>query len=105
MVKTGGENVAAIEVERCLIEHPAVFEAGVFGLPHERWGEELVAAVALSSGHSVTPEDLRNFVRERLSGFKVPKRVYFVQTLPKSSSGKIQKYVLRKRFATSMGAA
>lgn len=100
MIKTGGENVAALEVENCLAEHPCVNQASVFGLPHEYWGEELVAAVVLVPGKQVDPETLRGWCRERLSGFKVPKRLFVIDSLPASSSGKVQKFLLRKRFGS-----
>lgn len=96
MVKTGGENVAALEVETCLIQHPGVSEAAVFGVPHDYWGEELRAAVVAAPGASVDPEELRAFCRERLTGFKVPKKITVERELPKSSSGKIQKFKLKE---------
>ncbi|MCG5238323.1 class I adenylate-forming enzyme family protein [Azospirillum doebereinerae] len=94
MVKTGGENVAALEVENCLVQHPAVSEAAVFGVPHERWGEELRAAVVAAPGKTPDPEELRAFCRARLAGFKVPKAIAVVAGLPRSSSGKVQKFKL-----------
>lgn len=98
MVKTGGENVAALEVENCLAAHGDVREAAVFGVPHEKWGEELVAAVVTIEGRHPDPETLREHCRQRLSGFKVPKRVFLVKSLPHSSSGKIQKFKLKQEF-------
>ncbi|MEO3427497.1 AMP-binding protein [Pelagibius sp. CAU 1746] len=98
MVKTGGENVAALEVENCLAEHPEVTESAVFGLPHEYWGEELVAAVVPKPGTEPDPGALREHCRSRLSAFKVPKRIFIVENLPHSASGKIQKFRLRERF-------
>ena len=99
MVKTGGENVAALEVENCLAGHPTIREAAVFGLPHEYWGEELVAAVVPACTDTPpNPEELRSFCRQTLSGFKVPKRVFVVDCLPQSSSGKVQKFRLKEQF-------
>lgn len=98
MIKTGGENVAALEVENCLASHTDVREAAAFGLPHEYWGEELVAAVVPATGRQPDVEALRNYCREKLSGFKVPKRIFIVDSLPQSSSGKVQKFLLRERF-------
>lgn len=101
MIKTGGENVAALEVENCLARHPSVQNAAAFGLPHEFWGEELVCAVVPIPGQSVDEEAIRMFCRTHLSGFKVPKRVFVVDTLPTSSSGKVQKFELRRRFGAA----
>lgn len=100
MVKTGGENVAAIEVENCLAGHPDIREAAVFGLPHEYWGEELVAAVVAVDGRQPDVEELRERCRSLLSGFKVPKRIFVVDALPQSSSGKVQKFVLKQRYVS-----
>lgn len=98
MVKTGGENVAALEVENCLVSHPAIRDAAVFGIPHEYWGEELVAAVVPIPDATPDPEELRSYCRKTLSGFKVPKRIFLVDELPQSSSGKVQKFLLKERF-------
>jgi long-chain acyl-CoA synthetase len=91
MIKTGGENVASIEVERCLLSHPGVSEAAVLGLPDERWGESVTAFVVGTAGE----EDLIAWCRERLAPFKVPKRVIAVEEFPRTGTGKIQKHVLR----------
>jgi fatty-acyl-CoA synthase len=98
MIKTGGENVAALEVETTLIQHPEVVDAAAFGLPHERWGEELVAAVVRRPESQVAPEALVGWARERLTGFKTPKRIFLVESLPRSSSGKVQKFRLQERL-------
>ncbi len=100
MIKTGGENVAALEVENCLAGHPDVREAAAFGLPHEYWGEELVAAVVPAYGKSPDVEDLRAHCRNALSAFKVPKRIFIVDSLPQSSSGKVQKFRLKEEFSS-----
>lgn len=99
MIKTGGENVAAQEVETCLVGHPDVREAAAIGIPHERWGEELVAVVVPVEGRKPDTESLRDYCRERISGFKVPKRIFLVDTLPQSSSGKVQKFKLREEYS------
>ncbi|HEY8488178.1 MAG TPA: AMP-binding protein, partial [Thermaerobacter sp.] len=96
MVKTGGENVASIEVERALLAHPAVAECAVVGLPHERWGEAVTAFVLLKPGARAAEAELIAHCRERLAGFKVPKRVVFVDGFPRTGTGKIQKHVLRQ---------
>ena len=96
VIISGGENISSIELEGVLLAHPAVMEAAVVGMPHEKWGETPVAHVVLRAGASTTAEVLREHCRERLAHFKVPSAVHFVQELPKTATGKIQKYVLRK---------
>lgn len=95
MIKSGGENVASIEVERCLMEHPGVAEAAVIGLPHEYWGEAVTAAVILTPGQQVSEQDLLVHCRERLASFKVPKAIRLVEQFPRTATGKIQKHLLR----------
>lgn len=98
MIKTGGENVASREVEEVIYSHLAVAEVAVFGLPHEKWIECVTAAVVCRSGHSACEEDLLAFCRERLAGYKAPKRIIILEALPKNASGKILKRELRERF-------
>jgi acyl-CoA synthetase (AMP-forming)/AMP-acid ligase II len=95
VIISGGENISSIEVEGVLLRHPAVLEVAVVGLPHEKWGEAPHAFVVLRPGATLSEEELRGFARERLAGFKVPKGATFVPELPKTATGKIQKYVLR----------
>ncbi len=95
VIKTGGENVASIEVERCLMEHPAVAEAAVVGAPHPRWGEAITAMVVCKAGAHVDEATLIAHCRERLSGFKVPKAIVFAEAFPRTGTGKIQKHVIR----------
>ena len=96
VIISGGENVSSIEVEGVLLRHPAVLEAAVVGLPHEKWGEAPHAFVVLRVGAAATEEELTRFVRGHLAGFKTPKGMTFVQELPKTATGKVRKYVLRK---------
>src|SRR5699024_7451577 len=79
VIKTGGENVASIEVERCLMEHPDVAEAAVIGLPHPHWGEAITASVIPKPGTQLDEAALMEHCRERLAGFKVPKSIVFEQ--------------------------
>jgi fatty-acyl-CoA synthase len=95
VIISGGENISSIEVEGVLLRHPSVQEVAVVGLPHEKWGEAPHAFVVLKPGATLTEEELRGFARERLAGFKVPKGTTIVTELPKTATGKIQKYVLR----------
>ena len=82
-----------------LLRHPAVQEAAIVGLPHEKWGEAPFAYVVLKPGVSATEQELIKLCRDRLAHFKAPHSVTFVQELPKTATGKIQKYVLRKGAA------
>ncbi len=97
IIISGGENISTIEVEDTLYKHPAVLEAAVVARPDEKWGETPCAFVALKPGHGATREsDISTWCREHLAGFKVPKTVVFGE-LPKTSTGKIQKFLLRDR--------
>ena len=99
IVKSGGENVSSVEVERALMEHPAVLEAAIVGVPHERWGEAVTAAVLLRDGHAADEAALIAHCRARLGGFKVPKAVRFYDALPRTGTGKLQKHKLRAELA------
>jgi long-chain acyl-CoA synthetase len=102
LVLRAGENVSCAEVEAAVYEHPAVYEAAVFGLPHERLGEEVAVAVLPKEGHPLDPADLQAFVGERLAPFKVPSRVIVVdEQLPRNAAGKILKRQLRDEVAAS----
>jgi fatty-acyl-CoA synthase len=98
IIITGGENVASVEIEKALAEHPAVLESAVVGCPDERWGEIPVAFVVLRQDMSATKEELIEFVCGRIARFKAPREILF-EELPKTSTGKIQKYILRRRFS------
>ncbi len=100
MIITGGENVYSREVEEVLYAHPAVSEAAVIGLPDPQWGENVTAVVVLRPGMTATEADIINASRERLAAFKKPKRVIFVDELPKTVSGKILKRELRDKFTS-----
>jgi fatty-acyl-CoA synthase len=95
VIISGGENISSIEVEGALLRHPAVQEVAVVGLPDERWGEAPHAFVVLKPGATATAEELNEFARSRLAHFKVPRGYTFVEELPKTATGKIQKFVLR----------
>jgi fatty-acyl-CoA synthase len=99
VIISGGENISSIEVEGVLLRHPAVQEAAIVGLPHEKWGEAPFAFVVLKSGATATERELIDYTRERLAHFKAPHGVTFVNELPKTATGKIQKFVLRKGAA------
>jgi fatty-acyl-CoA synthase len=95
IIISGGENISSVEVEGVLLRHPAVQEAAIVGLPDTKWGEAPHAFVVLKAGATATGEELRTFARDRLAHFKAPHTVTFVAELPKTATGKIQKFVLR----------
>ena len=101
MVITGGENVYPAEVEAVLYQMPEVAEAGVVGLPDEKWGERVVAAVVRRPGAALTSEQVVAFTAGRLAGFKRPRQVEFVDALPRNAQGKILKRVLRDQLRPS----
>ncbi len=96
VIISGGENISSIEVEGTLLRHPAVQEAAIVGLPDEKWGETPHAFVVLKDGQSATEAEIIEFTRDRLAHFKAPRGVTFVPQLPKTATGKIQKFVLRQ---------
>jgi fatty-acyl-CoA synthase len=98
MIKSGGENVYAAEIEQLLYTHPAVMECGVLGVPSLEWDEEVRAVVSVREGTSATQEELQAFLRQSLAGYKVPKQILFVPSdqMPVNPSGKIVKARLRE---------
>ena len=95
MIVTGGVNVYTKEVETVLYQHPAVREAAVYGVTDDTWGERVTAAISLREGATASAPELIEFCREHLAGFKLPKRIVFLDELPKNPSGKILKRELR----------
>lgn len=98
IVKSGGENVSSLRVETVVMQHPEVDRAAVVGMPHDRWGEMVTAAVVRVPGSAVTAEHLLEFCRGRLAGFESPKEIVFVDALPETVGGKIRKHVLRAQL-------
>ena len=99
VIISGGENISSIEVEGALLRHAAVLEVAVVGMPDEKWGEAPQAFVVLRPEARATAVELRDFARAHLAHFKVPSEFHFLSELPKTATGKIQKYVLRGRRA------
>jgi len=96
VIISGGENVSSIEVEDALMSNPAVKEVAVIGIPDEKWGE-LITALVVAEGE-VSAEDLIAHCRKHLAGYKCPKRIDFVDELPRTATGKLQKFKLRQPF-------
>jgi acyl-CoA synthetase (AMP-forming)/AMP-acid ligase II len=100
MILSGGENVYSTEVEAALYEHPAVLEAAAYGAPDEIWGERVCAAIVLRPGASASANELTEFCRTRLAGYKIPRAWRFLDALPRTGSGKIAKRLLRDPSAS-----
>ena len=102
-INRGGEKIAPREVDEVLLAHPAVADAAVFAVPHHLLGEDIVAAVVLKSGAGVSPRELRSWMLDRLSGYKVPRRIWQIEALPRTSTGKVQRGELARRWGEKQG--
>ncbi len=98
VIITGGENVSSIEVEDAIFSHPAVAEVAVIGVPDERWGETIKALIVVSEGQSVTQEEIIAWCKERLARYKAPTSVDILDDIPRTATGKIQKFKLREPY-------
>jgi acyl-CoA synthetase (AMP-forming)/AMP-acid ligase II len=98
MIISGGFNVYSAEVEQALMQHPAVQDGAVIGLPDDKWGEKVVAVLQLRPGREVSPQDLQAFVKERIGSVKTPKLIEIWPDLPRSSVGKVMKRDIRERM-------
>jgi fatty-acyl-CoA synthase len=103
MIKTGGENVASREVEEVLYRQPGVEEVAVIGLSDPKWIEIVAAVVVLKKGVTLTEKDIISYSKEHLAGFKCPKKVFLMDKLPKTPSGKILKRELKKELKEKSG--
>lgn len=103
VIISGGENISSIEVEAALYEHPAILEAAVVAIPDDKWGEVPHAVVVLRDGAILTDLELMDYCRGKLAHFKAPKSVSFIEELPKTASGKIQKVLIRKSYWEQKG--
>jgi fatty-acyl-CoA synthase len=98
VVKSGGENVSTVEVESLIFDHPKVADATIVGLPHPRWIEAVTAFVVPKPGESITEEEIIQFCKQNLAGYKVPKKVVVLDEIPKNPSGKVLKKDIRNQF-------
>ena len=98
VIISGGENISSPDIEGVLYEHPAVMECAVIGVPHERWGETPKALVVLRDGETVDEAALINFCRDNMAHFKCPTSIEFLEELPRTATGKLQKFKLREQF-------
>ena len=95
VIISGGENISSVEVEGVLLRHPSVMEAAVVGVPDDRWGEAPHGFIVLKPGAKAGVEELQAFVKEKLAPYKYPRWIEFVAELPKTATGKIQRFKLR----------
>jgi fatty-acyl-CoA synthase len=105
IVISGGENISTVEVEQALMSHPGVLEAAVVGVPDDKWGERPKAFVVLRAGTSATQQELIAHVRTKIAGYKAPREVDIIVELPKTSTGKIQKFILRDKERAGQASA
>jgi acyl-CoA synthetase (AMP-forming)/AMP-acid ligase II len=98
VIITGGENVSSIEVEDCVFSHPAVAEVAVIGVPDEKWGETVKALVVLVDGAKVDEAEVIGHCKARMAGFKAPTSVEFRDEIPRTATGKVQKFALRAAY-------
>jgi len=105
VIKSGGEWISSVELENALMAHPAVAEAAVIAIPHEKWTERPLAAVVLKAGESATAEELREFLAPQFAKWWLPDRIEFVTEIPKTAVGKFRKTALRDQFAEAAVAA
>ncbi|MFJ9852768.1 AMP-binding protein [Streptomyces sp. NPDC101150] len=98
VIITGGENVSSIEVEDTIFSHPAVAEVAVIGVPHEKWGETIKALVVLAEGAAAQESDIIAHCKQRMAGYKAPTSVEFRDAIPRTATGKIQKFKLRRPY-------
>jgi malonyl-CoA/methylmalonyl-CoA synthetase len=98
IIKSGGYKLSALEIEAVLLEHPAIRECAVIGVPDDTWGEAVAAAVVLAEGESLELDALRDWCREHLSVYKIPKLLRVVESLPRNAMGKVTKLAVRDVF-------
>jgi len=98
MIITGGENVYSTEVENVLYSHPAILECAVIGVPDDKWGEAVKGIVVLKPGEKATEEEIIRFCKDRIAHYKGPKSIDFMDSLPRTGSGKIHKKELRVKY-------
>jgi acyl-CoA synthetase (AMP-forming)/AMP-acid ligase II len=98
VIISGGENVSSIEVEDAIFQHPDVTEVAVIGIPDDKWGELVTALVVKAPGSALTEDEVITWTRQKLAGYKCPKRVEFREFLDRTATGKLQKFKLRQPF-------
>ncbi len=99
VIKSGGEWISSVDLENAIMAHPDVLEASVVGVPDEKWGERPLASVVLKEGTATTVESLHDFLEDKVAHWQVPERWALIDEVPKTSVGKFDKKVLRRRYA------
>ena len=99
MIKSGGEWISSVDLENALMGHPDVLEASVVGVPDEKWGERPLATVVRAADSTIDAAGLKEYLGSKVAGWQVPERWAFIDEVPKTSVGKFDKKVLRKRYA------
>jgi long-chain acyl-CoA synthetase len=102
MIISGGENIYSVEVENALYQFPKVLEAAVVGTPDPKWGEKVNALVVLKPGETTDSQEIQDFCRQHLAGYKIPRNVVIVDSLPRNPSGKLLKYKIREAAVNGM---
>ena len=103
LIKSGGEWISSVDLENALMAHPAVLEAAVIAVPHPKWQERPLAAVVVRDGVTVQPEELRSLLMSRFAKWQLPDAFVFVESIPRTSTGKFSKARLREQFADWSG--
>jgi acyl-CoA synthetase (AMP-forming)/AMP-acid ligase II len=98
MIISGGENIYPAEIESSLLHNPKIVDVAVIGYPHEKWGEAVKAIVVIKGGETLTEDELIQWCQGKIGRFKIPKRVVFIDSIPRSPTGKILKRILREHF-------
>jgi acyl-CoA synthetase (AMP-forming)/AMP-acid ligase II len=98
LINRGGEKISPLEVDAILMDHPAVAQVVTFAMPHDKLGEEVAAAIVLREGHTATERAIREFAAARMADFKVPRRIVFLEEIPKGATGKLQRIGLAERL-------
>ena len=101
MIIRGGENISPEEIENILYEHPKVADASLIGVPDPDWGQNPRAVIVVKAGETCTEKEILDFCKEKLAGFKRPTSVVFIDELPRTSTGKVQRKVLREQYGQS----
>ena len=101
IINRGGEKISPREVDEVLLDHPAIAQVVTFAVPHDKLGEDVAAAVVLEPGAQATEQDIRQFASERLNAMKVPRKVFFLDEIPKGATGKLQRIGLAKKLGLS----
>ena len=105
MIIRGGENIYPREVEEFFYSHPAIQEVQVFGVPDEKYGEQVAAWIQLRAGESVSPEALQQYCAGQITHFKIPRHIKLVNEFPMTVTGKLQKFIMRDEYAVELGLA